>query len=138
MPAREFNLLPERPRKALPVEFRSSYGGHGKRDILNAAPPLEGARIKTGLCAGAWISATLGTMYPGAAEKTDKISQPFRYPFTVGPGFAYIESNMRASSSQACEKSFARSGVETAGMKVRAAKPAARLVLIHLRPSSAC
>jgi radical SAM protein with 4Fe4S-binding SPASM domain len=54
------------------------------------------------------------------------------------PGLAYMEGNMRGSSSQDCEKSFARTGVETAGMKARTAKPAAGLVQIHLQPSLAC
>ncbi len=35
------------------------------------------------------------------------------------PGLAYMEGNMRGPSSQDCEKSFARTGVETAGMLLR-------------------
>jgi radical SAM protein with 4Fe4S-binding SPASM domain len=35
------------------------------------------------------------------------------------PGLAYMEGNMRGPSSQDCEKSYARTGVETAGMKLR-------------------
>jgi radical SAM protein with 4Fe4S-binding SPASM domain len=35
------------------------------------------------------------------------------------PGLAYLEGNMRGPSSQDCEKSYARTGVETAGMKLR-------------------
>ena len=38
------------------------------------------------------------------------------------PGLAYMEGNMRGPSSQDCEKSFARTGVETAGMKARRAQ----------------
>jgi radical SAM protein with 4Fe4S-binding SPASM domain len=37
------------------------------------------------------------------------------------PGLAYLEGNMRGPSSQDCEKSYVRTGVETAGMKLRAA-----------------
>ncbi len=36
------------------------------------------------------------------------------------PGLAYMEGNMRGSSSQDCEKSYARTGVVTAGMAHRA------------------
>jgi AdoMet-dependent heme synthase len=54
------------------------------------------------------------------------------------PGLAYMEGNMRGSSSQDCEKSFARTGVETAGMKARAAKHITGLVQIHLQPSLVC
>jgi radical SAM protein with 4Fe4S-binding SPASM domain len=35
------------------------------------------------------------------------------------PGLAYMEGNMRGPSSQDCEKSFVRTGVETAGMLLR-------------------
>jgi radical SAM protein with 4Fe4S-binding SPASM domain len=35
------------------------------------------------------------------------------------PGLAYQEGNMRGSSSQDCEKSYARTGVVTAGMARR-------------------
>jgi radical SAM protein with 4Fe4S-binding SPASM domain len=35
------------------------------------------------------------------------------------PGLAYMEGNMRGPSSQDCEKSFVRTGVETAGMSIR-------------------
>jgi radical SAM protein with 4Fe4S-binding SPASM domain len=35
------------------------------------------------------------------------------------PGLAYMEGNMRGPSSQDCEKSYTRTGVETAGMKLR-------------------
>jgi AdoMet-dependent heme synthase len=53
------------------------------------------------------------------------------------PGLAYLEGNMRGPSSQDCEKSFARTGVETAGMKLRGAHPIAGLVQIQgLQPSS--
>ena len=47
------------------------------------------------------------------------------------PGLAYMEGNMRGPSSQDCEKSFARTGVETAGMMV-GHKPTAGLVQIQL------
>jgi AdoMet-dependent heme synthase len=49
------------------------------------------------------------------------------------PGLAYLEGNMRGPSSQDCEKSYARTGVETAGMKLLGgAQPAARLVQIQI------
>jgi radical SAM protein with 4Fe4S-binding SPASM domain len=48
------------------------------------------------------------------------------------PGLAYLEGNMRGPSSQDCEKSYARTGVETAGMKLRGTQPAAGLVQIQL------
>jgi radical SAM protein with 4Fe4S-binding SPASM domain len=48
------------------------------------------------------------------------------------PGLAYLEGNMRGPSSQDCEKSYARTGVETAGMKLRrSAQPPAGLVQIQ-------
>jgi radical SAM protein with 4Fe4S-binding SPASM domain len=62
------------------------------------------------------------------------------------PGLAFMEGNMRGPSSQDCEKSFARTGVATAGMAVGQHLPkAAGLVQINLpmaaltslRPTSA-
>ncbi len=48
------------------------------------------------------------------------------------PGLAYMEGNMRGPSSQDCEKSYARTGVETAGMKLhRSAQFTAGLVQIQ-------
>ena len=47
------------------------------------------------------------------------------------PGLAYLEGNMRGPSSQDCEKSYARTGVETAGMKLRGAQSTAGLVQIQ-------
>jgi len=47
------------------------------------------------------------------------------------PGLAYLEGNMRGPSSQDCEKSYARTGVETAGMKLRGAHSTAGLVQIQ-------
>jgi AdoMet-dependent heme synthase len=41
------------------------------------------------------------------------------------PGLAYLEGNMRGPSSQDCDKSFARTGVVTAGMLARSMAPAA-------------
>jgi len=39
------------------------------------------------------------------------------------PGLAYMEGNMRGASSQDCEKSYARTGVVTAGMLARSMAP---------------
>ena len=48
------------------------------------------------------------------------------------PGLAYMEGNMRGPSSQDCEKSFVRTGVETAGMSIhREARLVAGLVQIR-------
>ena len=48
------------------------------------------------------------------------------------PGLAYLEGNMRGPSSQDCEKSYARTGVVTAGMKLhRGARSTAALVQIQ-------
>ena len=48
------------------------------------------------------------------------------------PGLAYMEGNMRGPSSQDCEKSFVRTGVETAGMLIRReARSIDRLVQIR-------
>ena len=44
------------------------------------------------------------------------------------PGLAYMEGNMRGPSSADCEKSFARTGITTAGQALR--KSGARLVQI--------
>jgi len=52
------------------------------------------------------------------------------------PGLAYMEGNMRGPSSLDCEKSFARTGISTANMKLRQASAAARgLVQIAMAPS---
>jgi len=54
------------------------------------------------------------------------------------PGLAYMEGNMRGHSTQDCEKSFARTGIVTAGMKARStAKPTPALVQIQGIPPSA-
>lgn len=48
------------------------------------------------------------------------------------PGLAYMEGNMRGPSSQDCEKSYARTGVVTAGMKLHhSVHPGAPLVQIR-------
>jgi radical SAM protein with 4Fe4S-binding SPASM domain len=47
------------------------------------------------------------------------------------PGLAYMEGNMRGPSTQDCEKSFARTGVVTAGMMAHHARSAAGLVQIQ-------
>jgi radical SAM protein with 4Fe4S-binding SPASM domain len=50
------------------------------------------------------------------------------------PGLAYLEGNMRGPSSQDCEKSYARTGVVTAGMMIHHhAKSTAGLVQIQSR-----
>jgi radical SAM protein with 4Fe4S-binding SPASM domain len=49
------------------------------------------------------------------------------------PGLAYMEGNMRGPSSQDCEKSYARTGVPTAGMAIgKASRRAAGLVQIQV------
>jgi radical SAM protein with 4Fe4S-binding SPASM domain len=49
------------------------------------------------------------------------------------PGLAFMEGNMRGSSSADCEKSFVRTGIVTAGMLARKAVPtASNLVQIRL------
>jgi AdoMet-dependent heme synthase len=45
------------------------------------------------------------------------------------PGLAYMEGNMRGPSSQDCEKSFARTGIPSANMHLKAA----RLNLVQIR-----
>ena len=52
------------------------------------------------------------------------------------PGLAYLEGNMRGPSSQDCEKSYARTGVETAGMKLRGAQSITGLVQIQCATQS--
>ncbi|HEX3470247.1 MAG TPA: hypothetical protein VHT28_03600, partial [Silvibacterium sp.] len=40
------------------------------------------------------------------------------------PGLAYMEGNMRGPSTQDCEKSFARTGIPSANMRLKKAYPA--------------
>ncbi|MGA2133203.1 MAG: radical SAM protein [Bryobacteraceae bacterium] len=47
------------------------------------------------------------------------------------PGLAYMEGNMRGPSSQDCEKSFARTGIPSANMHLKAA----RLKLVQIQPA---
>jgi radical SAM protein with 4Fe4S-binding SPASM domain len=54
------------------------------------------------------------------------------------PGLAYMEGNMRGPSSQDCEKSYARTGVVTAGMLARRARSTAGLVQIQGTREPAC
>jgi radical SAM protein with 4Fe4S-binding SPASM domain len=54
------------------------------------------------------------------------------------PGLAYMEGNMRGPSQLDCEKSFARTGIETANMIVRKSRGAAPdLVQIQFLPTAA-
>jgi AdoMet-dependent heme synthase len=54
------------------------------------------------------------------------------------PGLAYMEGNMRGPSQLDCEKSFARTGMETANMARRQSRNAAPdLVQIQMLPSTA-
>ncbi|MGH9736246.1 MAG: radical SAM/SPASM domain-containing protein [Candidatus Acidiferrales bacterium] len=52
------------------------------------------------------------------------------------PGLAYMEGDMRGPSSADCEKSFARTGVLTAGMKAKTTSPLIGLVQIALAPAA--
>ena len=56
------------------------------------------------------------------------------------PGLAFMEGNMRGPSSQDCEKSFAKTGVPSANMLLKAngkARPPANLVQIRALPTMA-
>jgi AdoMet-dependent heme synthase len=54
------------------------------------------------------------------------------------PGLAYMEGNMRGPSQLDCEKSFSRTGIETANMALRQSKNAAPdLVQISFLPTAA-
>jgi len=48
------------------------------------------------------------------------------------PGLAYMEGNMRGPSTQDCEKSFARTGLESVNLKAKRAPSSAQ----HLAPST--
>ena len=48
-----------------------------------------------------------------------------RWILSALPGVSLPEGNMRGPSSQDCDKSFARTGVVTAGMLARSTAPAA-------------
>jgi AdoMet-dependent heme synthase len=47
------------------------------------------------------------------------------------PGLAFMEGNMRGPSTQDCEKSYARTGIESVNLQNRKAAAAAGLVQIH-------
>jgi len=49
------------------------------------------------------------------------------------PGLAYMEGNMRGPSSQDCEKSYARTGVVTAGMLARNRPPVPAAALVQIQ-----
>jgi AdoMet-dependent heme synthase len=52
------------------------------------------------------------------------------------PGLAFMEGDMRGPSSADCEKSYVRTGIVTAGMRARPARPrASSLVQIQLQPA---
>jgi hypothetical protein len=42
------------------------------------------------------------------------------------PGLAYMEGNMRGPSTQDCEKSFAKTGIPSANMRLKKTAPALR------------
>jgi hypothetical protein len=47
------------------------------------------------------------------------------------PGLAYMEGNMRGPSTQDCEKSYARTGIESVNLQKKKAGASAGLVQIH-------
>jgi radical SAM protein with 4Fe4S-binding SPASM domain len=57
------------------------------------------------------------------------------------PGLAYLEGNMRGPSAQDCEKSFARTGIQSANMRLKQTNPAlhglVQIAVSHPQPGLA-